>query len=53
MPTYLKMQGQKARGDNMSILAGIAAGMIALALLSVVALLVLFILVIIGWIIGE
>ena len=53
MPTYLKMQGQKARGDNMSILAGIAAGMIALALLSVVALLVLFILVIIDLIIGE
>lgn len=36
----------------MNILAGIAIGMIALALLSVVALLVLFILVIIDWIIG-
>lgn len=43
---------QRERGDNMSILAGIAAGMIALALLSVVALLVLFILIIIDLIIG-
>lgn len=53
LSTYLKMQGQKARGDNMSILAGIATVMIAITLLSVVALLVLFILLIIDWIIGE
>ena len=37
----------------MIILAGLAIGMIALALLSVSALLVLFILVIINWIMGE